>query len=191
MSTESLRRQLRQRRRAISPAAQQRAATAVAEQLQQQRWFAAAHRVALYSASDGEVATQPLYNGCQRRGSDCLLPIIAPHHQLLWALWQRDAILTANRYGILEPPAPGQLLALTACQVVVVPLVGFDRDGNRIGMGGGYYDRALGALASSNRPITVGIAHSCQEVAKITPQKWDIPLDYIVTERELLCAKQK
>jgi len=191
MATDTLRAQLRDTRRALTDTEQRKAAQAVAKILAQQSWFNCAEQIALYKESDGELSTQPLHQLCRTRSCHCLLPIIKPQRQLRWALWPDQSALIANRYGILEPASPRAYTALQSCQVIVVPLVGFDRRGNRIGMGAGYYDRALAQLDAERRPIVVGLAHSCQEVAKITPQPWDIPLDYIVTERELICAKPK
>ncbi len=71
----------------------------------------------------------------------------------------------------------------------MMPLVGFDADCNRLGMGGGFYDRTLDYLRwhrAWNRPRLIGLAHACQQVARIEPQPWDIPLEAVVTE----CAIQ-
>jgi len=191
MATDTLRTALRNQRRTLSDEEQRAAAQAVAKQLDQQTWFHSAKQLALYSASDGEISTHPLFQSCTARGSACLLPIIEPQRQMRWALWGKKSALVANRFGILEPASPRSYASLQSCQVIVVPLVGFDRSGNRVGMGAGYYDRALAEFDSERRAVFVGLAHSCQEVAKITPQAWDIPLDYIATERELICAKLK
>ena len=76
--------------------------------------------------------------------------------------------------------------------VVFLPLVGFDRSGNRIGMGGGFYDRTLANSTLQNRhPLLVGLAHSCQQMDPIEHQTWDIPLQKIATDQEIICAKQK
>ena len=74
-----------------------------------------------------------------------------------------------------------------------MPLVGFDRHGNRLGMGGGYYDRTLSfmSMKKSPAPQLVGLSYSFQELPKIVAQDWDIPLDYVVTEKEIICAKAK
>jgi 5-formyltetrahydrofolate cyclo-ligase len=74
-----------------------------------------------------------------------------------------------------------------------MPLVGFDRLGNRMGMGGGYYDRTLAFMSEhhSGKPKLVGLAHSSQEVELISQQSWDIPLHVIATDREIICVKQR
>jgi len=189
MSTASLRAELRALRRALPAASQHRNASAVAARLTAADWLQRSRCVAFYSASDGELDPQPLLADCLRRGTTCLLPVVGAAHTLQWARYSADSVLTANRYGILEPAEPRHCQPLASCDVVVVPLVGFDRNGQRIGMGGGYYDRALATLSAAT--TTVGLAHSNQEIAKITPQTWDIPLHYIATERELICAKPR
>jgi 5-formyltetrahydrofolate cyclo-ligase len=93
--------------------------------------------------------------------------------------------LRINRYGIAEFDS-SQRAAPWSMQYVFLPLVGFDARGNRLGMGAGFYDRAL-AFRRQRRhwrgPRLIGIAHSCQEAPSIEPLATDIPLDAVVTER--------
>jgi len=189
MSIDTIRAELRALRRALPATAQRAHAVAVAQRLNDADWFQRAQRVAFYLASDGELDPESLLTSCHQRGVRCLLPVVGANRSLRWAQHSPGGALLANRYGILEPAEPRDWRPLADCQVVVVPLVGFDRAGQRIGMGGGYYDRALAPLNADT--ITVGLAHSGQELVRITPQPWDIPLHYIATECELICAKPK
>lgn len=93
-----------------------------------------------------------------------------------------------NQYGIREPQAVGEALPANAFDVILLPLVAFDRAGTRLGMGSGFYDRALAALAHqiSTRPYLVGVAHHFQEVNSLTPAPWDVPLDAILTDHEFI-----
>jgi 5-formyltetrahydrofolate cyclo-ligase len=95
--------------------------------------------------------------------------------------WQR------NRYGIAEPQG-NAYAPLRSLHVILVPLVGVDARGNRLGMGAGFYDRALGRLrvGAWRRPRLVGIAHSCQQVARLQAQPHDVPLDALITERGIV-----
>ena len=97
-----------------------------------------------------------------------------------------------NKYGIREPESP-TLVDANCLDVVLMPLVGFDRTGNRIGMGGGFYDRTFQFLSGrkKTKPLLIGLAYSIQEVANIPNRPWDIPLNFIATENEIICAKQK
>jgi 5-formyltetrahydrofolate cyclo-ligase len=96
--------------------------------------------------------------------------------------------LRLNAYGIAEPVAAASTrVDSRGLDAVLVPVVGFDRHGNRLGMGAGYYDRALRHLRGGSRrwrrPRLVGLAFACQQVERIVPSAWDIPLDVVVTER--------
>lgn len=101
-----------------------------------------------------------------------------------WKLNPGDT-LSLNRVGIWEPlnkrgrPTPSWSLSM-----VLLPLVAFDSRGTRLGMGGGYYDTYLAKLRRP-RPLLVGYAHACQEVAEIDREPWDVPLDAVVTEASL------
>ena len=85
--------------------------------------------------------------------------------------------------------APADLLAPADLDVVLVPLLGFDRRGHRLGFGGGYYDRSFAFLngrTDVGKPVLVGVAYSTQEIATLDEQPWDVRLDYVATERELI-----
>jgi 5-formyltetrahydrofolate cyclo-ligase len=92
-----------------------------------------------------------------------------------------------NRYGIPEPSRrTGRQRNAQGLDVLVLPLVGFDGDCNRLGMGGGYYDRSLSYLSQRRhwrRPHLIGVAHECQRVPHVPVCPWDMPLDLVVTER--------
>ena len=90
--------------------------------------------------------------------------------------------LKANRFGIAEPDLPAsQLLPATRLDIIVVPLVAFDGHGNRLGMGGGFYDRSL-ADSSGHSPLLIGYAHDLQQVNQLPARPWDKKLHAVVTE---------
>ena len=93
-----------------------------------------------------------------------------------------------NQWGIREPEKTGQILPANAFRVILLPLVAFDRSGTRLGMGAGFYDRALASLSyqSSTRPYLLGLAHHFQEVNSLVRAPWDVPLDAILTDREFI-----
>lgn len=97
--------------------------------------------------------------------------------------------LVPNRFGIPEPQqGPAHKLPTHLLDVVLMPLVGFDRAGSRLGMGGGFYDTTF-AFKQQNpkgKPLLIGLAHSCQEVDSLQADNWDIPLGAIATEKEVL-----
>lgn len=94
-----------------------------------------------------------------------------------------------NRLGIAEPKNNIGQLSARHFDAVLVPLLAFDRQGNRLGMGGGFYDRAFSFKLNNQparRPLMIGIAHHFQEASKIVTEPWDIPLEVIITDRELI-----
>ena len=99
--------------------------------------------------------------------------------------------MQANNFGILEPKLNSQTtLAIDDFDFIFMPLVGFDKQGNRLGMGGGFYDRTLNRIyQSEQRPTLVGLAHDCQQVDKLPIEPWDVPIDLIVTPTQKIQPK--
>lgn len=186
----ALRRRLRERRSALSASERIAAAQALVASLEQLPQFLTGRRVAGYWAVDGELPLMALTPGLRARGQAWYLPVIAADRQLRFAPWQPGAALATNRHGIPEPVcATTGLLAPDQLDVVLLPLLGFDREGHRLGFGGGYYDRSfafLGGRSGIGRPALVGVGYALQEVPALAPQPWDVGLDYVATERELI-----
>lgn len=142
-------------------------------------------RIALYLANDGELNPQPLCDRLWRMRKSVFLPALAPgrQHRMYFLPYAPDTRMRLNRYRIAEPRLPrARASMIGALDCILLPLVGFDATGRRLGMGGGYYDRAL-AQPTWRRPYLVGYAHACQEVPRLPERSWDIPLDGVVTER--------
>ncbi|MEE4144797.1 MAG: 5-formyltetrahydrofolate cyclo-ligase [Halieaceae bacterium] len=181
-----LREQLRRQRRALSRQDQSTAARNVAIHITRIPGWPTARRIALYLASDGEIDTSPLGADCRRAGKQLFLPVIGEKNLMEFAEWTPDSELASNRFGIPEPPLAAQRCAAAALDIIVLPLVGWDSTGGRLGMGGGFYDRAL---AGVNGPLLVGLAHSVQQLPQVPRDDWDIPLDFVVTESALHCCQ--
>ena len=188
----TLRAQLRRRRRALDAAQQAQAAQDLAAQLQQLPAFARARRIAFYLACDGEIDPAAALAAALDRGAQCYAPVIADDDKILrFAEITARAEFRAGRFGIAEPVAAERdWLDARALDLALLPLVGFDRRGNRIGMGGGFYDatfaRIAGAGATTGRgPLLVGLAHEIQRVDAIDAEAWDIPLTAVVTDRRI------
>lgn len=184
-----LRQQLAERRRALTPAQRIGAAQGLRRSLEQLPEYLTDARVAGYWACDGELPLNLVIPPLATRGQQFLLPVIGPNHRLRFAPWQAGQDVQANRYGIPEPVEPKELLEPFQLDLVLVPLLAFDRNGNRLGTGGGYYDRGFAFLQEQARPtepLLVGIAYGFQELPLIDAQAWDVPLDYIATEHELI-----
>jgi len=186
----ALRGRLREARERLPPRARIEAATAIAATLQQLPEFLVDERVAGYWAVGGEAPLHAVVADLGRRGQHYHLPVLAPGRTLQFAPWRRDVEMRANRHGIPEPQcAPDELLAPETLDLVLVPLLGFDRRGNRLGTGGGFYDRSFGFLQNVARPaqpVLVGIGYSFQELPALEPAAWDVRLDFVATEKELI-----
>ena len=181
-----LRRQMRASRRALSAARQRTAAAEVAHRVATSRPFRSARSIAFYLPADGEIDPRPLLELAAALGRRTLLPVLAPlgHGQLWFRPWRPGEPLRANRFGIPEPTTR-QRLPATAIDLVLLPLVAFDRYGNRLGMGGGFYDRSFAFLRRRqhwHHPTLIGLAHEIQRVERLPSAAWDVPLDAIVSD---------
>jgi 5-formyltetrahydrofolate cyclo-ligase len=182
-----VRRVLRQRRREASPAERMAAAESVAARLLAHPRFPAEGYVAGYWALDGEVPLHLLQMRL-REGQVWCLPCVCPGNTLMFAPWRAGDPLVSNQFGIPEPDLDAaSLLPAAEMAVVVLPLLGFGRGGQRLGTGGGFYDRSLAFRRDAPAPPwLVGAAYSFQQLDDLSAQPWDVPLDAIATEKELI-----
>jgi 5-formyltetrahydrofolate cyclo-ligase len=182
-----LRRSLRAKRIALSAAERMAAAEAIATNLQPHPALARPGYVAGYWASGGELPLHVLQLRLRPDQIWCL-PCVQPDGTLLFSPWRPGDPLVTNQYGIPEPNvATASLLEPPELHLVLLPLLGFDRSGNRLGMGAGYYDRSFAFRQGAAAPPTlIGVGYAMQEVPPIEAQAWDVPLDAIVTENEIL-----
>ena len=152
-------------------------------------------RVAAYLAMPGEASLADFLAAASATGTRLWVPRIASRRRrtLEFVELAPGASLRRGAYGIAELAGCGRPVRIGNLDVVLVPLVAFDRAGHRLGMGAGYYDRALAARRDRDRayrrPKLVGIAYACQEVDSIEPRPWDVALDAVVTERELIVPR--
>lgn len=190
-SRATLRKTMRQARRALPDAERRRAAESLCRVLLKRPELRKARRIALYLANDGELDPAPLARALWRLGKRLYLPVLHPYAEgrLWFAEYRPDSRMRRNRYGIPEPDLrhAGQLKA-QALDVVLTPLVAFDTDGNRLGMGGGYYDRTFAFTqrqGAGRRPLMIGVAHEFQRVERLPAQCWDVRLRAIATPTRL------
>ncbi|MFT3790283.1 MAG: 5-formyltetrahydrofolate cyclo-ligase [Rudaea sp.] len=186
----ALRTQMRTRRAGLSAAERVAAANGVAISLDALPEFHVDQRIAGYWAVGGEMPLHAAVARLNARGQQYCLPIVGKDRRLRFALLKPGANLKPNRYGIPEPEcAAADLLAPDDIDLVLLPLTAFDRSGRRIGMGGGWYDRSFAFLRDVPRPaqpLLVGIGYAFQEVATLPARDWDVALDFIATENELI-----
>jgi 5-formyltetrahydrofolate cyclo-ligase len=193
LNSQQLRARLREARGKLGAAERIGAAQGVLASLEQLPEFLVDNVVAGYWAVRGEVPLNMVYARTRSREQSYHLPILTETKTLVFAPWKNGDAVTVNRYGISEPEA-AQAVGAELLELVLVPLLGFDRSGNRLGSGAGYYDRTFSFLKNSSRPaqpLLVGIGYHFQEVAPMTPHDWDVPMDFIATDRELIdCTSQ-
>lgn len=187
-SRAALRKQLRQARRALTSVQQRKAAEQLRRHLAQDIRFLRARHIAFYLASDGEIDPAPLLRLATRYRKHCYLPVLQrwPATGMVFQRLVKAQRWQRNRFGIREPRTNRKRqIKAWRLDLVLMPLVGFDAAGNRLGMGGGFYDRAFAyrrRQPNTGRPRLLGLAHQCQQVERLPCAGWDIPLDGVVTD---------
>ena len=175
----AMRVELRERRAALSPKEQADVAAAVRTRLARIVALERAQVVGGYRAIRGEVDLDAALTRLHDAGAMVTVPRVSGV-RLDFLPWSPTSETVAGGFGI-EAPINGEPLPFTQHDVVLVPLVAFDETGQRLGQGGGFYDRAI-AAAGASRPLLIGVAHAFQQVRSVPIEAWDMPLDAVVTE---------
>lgn len=188
MNRQQLRQQMRARRRALTPLQQTQAAERLCRHLSRHPDFIRARRVAFYLASDGEISPHPLITLALKMGKQCYLPVLHPirHNRLWFVRYRPGCAMTRNRFGIDEPHDKlNPRVPAWSLDLVLLPLVAFDPQGGRLGMGGGFYDRSFAFIHARTRrsPKLIGLAHELQKVAQLNLASWDVPLAGIASDQ--------
>ncbi|QSP95155.1 5-formyltetrahydrofolate cyclo-ligase [Marinobacter salinisoli] len=183
-----LRKVLRRQRRALSASAQRDAANNLALNLLTHRDLIRSRHIAIYLPNDGEIDPLTFMHMARRRSVQFYLPVLHPVHEgkLSFTRFDEQTRLFPNRFGIPEPAFRPQVTRPAwTLDAVLFPLVGFDTEGGRLGMGGGFYDRtfAFSRLRPAMAPKLIGLAHDFQRVEQLPIEPWDIPLHGVVTDR--------
>ncbi len=188
LSRTELRKHLRRKRRALSFEQQQQASEQLALNLLKHPDLHRARHIGIYLANDGEIDPHLYIDLARRKGIHFYLPILHPIYpgKLVFSPYFDGIQLSANRFGIPEPPFPrSRRRPAWALDAVLFPLVGFDENGGRLGMGGGFYDRtfAFSRLRPGMAPKLIGLAHDFQKVKVLPIEPWDVPLHGVVTDK--------
>jgi 5-formyltetrahydrofolate cyclo-ligase len=163
-------------------------------QLAQNPLFRRARHLSLYLPMDGEIDPRLLLRAAQKRGKITYLPVLSawPRTKMVFQRVHPGENFKPNRFRIPEPRINARRQRkIWTLDLVLMPLVGFDPEGGRLGMGGGFYDRSLSYLARRKtwrKPILLGLAHECQKVAKLAVASWDVPLAGTVTDKRWYMA---
>ncbi|QRN37881.1 5-formyltetrahydrofolate cyclo-ligase [Pectobacterium carotovorum] len=184
-SRQQIRQAVRQQRRLLTPEQQSRFAQQASERVMAHPKIIRADSVAVFLSFDGELDTSPLIQQLWQQEKRVYLPVLHPFRAgyLLFLRYAPDTELVRNRLKIMEPRLDVRhVLPLPQLDVLLTPLVAFDHQGQRLGMGGGFYDRTLQYRNYTSRgPYPIGLAHDCQQVDALPVESWDIPLPEIIT----------
>ena len=189
-----IRREMRRQRRMLTNGEQEIAADALAEKLLRLPGIVGSRRIAAYFANDGEIDPLPAMIEWMGRGKQCFLPVLfqGQRPRIRFALFTDKTSWILNQFGILEPNVgPRFCLDPVAFDWILLPLVAFDTFGNRLGMGGGYYDASLEVLRHRQnwrRPRLVGLAHEFQKIDALNVDGWDVPLHGVLTDHRFYPA---
>ena len=181
MTKSSLRREMLRRRDQLPEEVRVSAGAVAQQRVAELSVFECSKSVALYSAVRGEVDTRGLFSAARKSGKTVAFPRVKAE-TLEFVVVDSLESLQPGRFGLLEPVGE-RLLSLAELSLIVVPGVAFARSGARLGYGKGYYDRTL---MEGPRPHLVGVCYGFQLVEQFEVDAHDVPMDYVVTESEVL-----
>ena len=187
---QEIRSAIRTQRLTLSKNHQKTAANQLLAKLSSYSKIKSAHHIAIYLTNDGELNTTPFIHWCWENNKRTYLPVIHPFSKgnLLFIEYDKNTPMKTNQFGILEPKLNvNYIKAPSQIDIIFTPLVAFDSQGSRLGMGGGFYDRTLQhwypkyLMDKATLPYPIGLAHECQQVPHIPTEIWDIPIPEIMT----------
>ena len=188
---KEIRAAIRESRQAVRAPYARQAAAKFVELIVELDWYKNANRIAAYLPFNGEADPLPLMDRALIDGKQIFVPIIVNKSEpLRFEAWTRETKVTENKFHIREPNASETSITPAELDLVITPLVAFDGQRNRLGVGGGYYDRTFAFLndlaTADRRPLLVGLGYELQRIKKIDSKKHDVKLDAVVTETGVL-----
>lgn len=184
-----MRANINQQRRQLPPERVHAASVAVFDRVLQHPFLQQPRVIGSYMSFSGEIDTVRLNDALLIAHHTMCLPVISPEQKgvMHFYTYKDQSELITNRFKILEPqPNEENYIAPQMIEVMLVPLVGFNLEGDRLGMGGGYYDRMLKKVSCAT--LCVGLAYDFQQIENLVRQSWDMPLDEIITPtRHIIC----
>jgi len=183
----ALRRHIKQQRQALSAEQRDIANHAIFEQVISLPQYRNAQHIAAYIGTRGEIDALPILKHAYSLGKQCYLPVLHPFFKgrLWFAPWSPNTFMTRNRFDILEPLyKPSTCIKAQHLNIVLTPLLAFDGQGHRLGMGGGFYDRSFNFRLFRKKffgPELIGLGHHFQQVDVIDAQPWDVSLDSVIS----------
>jgi len=186
MTHDQLRQRNRKLRAELDKSVLNKAAKALYEQIIALPEYQQAQKIAAYFAVNGEISLDPVIDHALAQGKKIYLPNL-DQESLRFSPYFREQKMRINKFKLPEPDVgDDEMLQPNELDLVLAPLVVFDANRNRIGMGGGFYDRSFEFRKQSfGKPILIGVAHELQKVDELVPQDWDVRLDKVVTDRSV------
>lgn len=187
-SRQKIRARIRRQRRQLNDSERAACAWQLAMHAGKDRLVQNSQHIAVYLPADGEIDPQPLMQQLWAQGKTLYLPVLVtfPAPRLWFTAYAPGDRLVANRFGIAEPARTHyRRIKPMGLDLVMAPLVAFDLGGDRLGMGGGYYDRTFGFLNKRKhwrKPDLMGLAYELQKQKHIQPEPWDVKLSAVATE---------
>ncbi len=184
MTHDQLRQHKRKLRSDISKGDQEKAASKLCQHIIELKAYRQAQHIAAYFAVNGEIGLGPIIDHALAHDRKIYLPNL-DKKSLRFSPYFPDQKMRINSFKLPEPDVPdAEMLQPGELDLVLAPLVVFDANCNRIGMGGGFYDRSFALRKQGvDKPLLIGVAHELQKVETIEPQAWDVRLDMVVTEQ--------
>lgn len=184
---DDLRQYHRRLRAGMTPELLDQAAIKLKQRLSVLPEYRGSQRIAAYFAVNGEIGLQPLIDDALAHGKQVYLPNL-DQQSLRFSPYFDGQKMRINKFRLPEPDvAEGDMLMPQELDLVLAPLVVFDSNCNRIGMGGGFYDRSFAFKKNDGTapPVLLGVAHETQKVEHIEPQAWDVRLNMVVTDKAI------
>jgi 5-formyltetrahydrofolate cyclo-ligase len=182
-----LRQHYRAQRAAIKKHDREAAAQSAASLLQSFQPFLNGQKIACYFPVGDEFDSRPLIDVILKANKLCYLPVLGESQFLYFVQYDTNDLLTPNRFNIPEPQNKMRHVVPSDLDLVITPLVAFDKQGNRLGTGGGYYDRTFAFLREGKHSLfMLGVGFAAQEAKKLMPEDWDIQLNAVLTEKQII-----
>lgn len=192
LDRSALRRSFRLTRKTLSSKQQADAALAALTHLISQPEYINAEHIALYWAADGELDPALIASYAALEGKKIYLPVVrrtdTNRRELIFLRYQAGQNMAINHFGIPEPLADAETIAANKLDLILVPLVAIDKRGNRLGMGGGFYDFTFNfkQTTPTAKPCLIGFSHHFQLMDDFAPDAWDVPMDAWLSDEDFL-----
>lgn len=191
----NLRKTIRAQRKNLSSEQVSDASKKIAEKIFQLPEFLNAQHVAFYISNENEIDPASIMQHAEANKKNCYLPVIENTRELHFYLIHPNTKFSKNKFDIEEPVIHNQeSISPAALDLIFIPLVAFDDNGNRVGRGGGFYDHALQTIQNKSnygKPILIGLAYDFQKINAIASDNWDVKINMIITENNLYYVDEK